>query len=141
MCITITAITITPRRVTIVTTITTMISITVEITIIMKRPSQDLTFANDKHRPWIFNKTRQRHPCNKRLLITKFVYYTIPIPNDNSSNMSKSITISLKIMMTSGFSLTMSIVLGYLTRQEKYIFAWLSRGYESLHINAGTSTG
>ena len=36
MCITITAITITPRRVTI---ITTMISITVEITIIMKRPS------------------------------------------------------------------------------------------------------
>ena len=39
MCITITAITITPRKVTIVTTITTMISITVEITIIMKRPS------------------------------------------------------------------------------------------------------
>ena len=70
MCIAITAITITAIRVTIITTmkttmittITTMVSITVEITIIMKRPSKDLPFANDEHRPWKSNKTRQRHP-------------------------------------------------------------------------------
>ena len=126
MCVTITAITITPIRVTITITTTTMISITLTISTVLgylTRQDQDILLTRET------------------LLITKCVYYTIPIPNDNSSNMSKSITISLKIMMTSGFSLTMSIVLGYLTRQEKYIFAWLSRGYESLHINAGTSTG